>query len=121
MVLGGGLLVALGALLAFVPRRGGAIGFPFAAAVVLGTLYLVPAMQRDTPNQFLAGGVFTVLLVLFLWLERVERRSAPLAAGAVATAIAPRARRKPGARPRHAAHRLRAARAVAELGPERAL
>jgi transglutaminase-like putative cysteine protease len=87
MVLGGTLLVGFGALLAFVPRRGGAIGYPFAAAVVLGVLYLVPAMQRDTPNQFLAGGVFTALLVGFLWLDRVERRSAPLAAGVVSVAL----------------------------------
>ena len=87
IVLGGALLVGLAALLAFAPRRRGAVGFPFAAALVLGVLYLVPAMQRDTPNQFLAGGVFTALLVAFLWLERVERRSAPLAAGVVAAAL----------------------------------
>ena len=87
IVLGGVLLVGLAALLAFAPRRRGTVGFPFAAALALGVLYLVPAMQRDTPNQFLAGGVFTALLVLFLWLERVERRSAPLAAGVVAAAL----------------------------------
>ena len=88
IVLGGTMLIGLAALLAFVPRRGGAFGFPLLAAVALTTLYLVPVMQRDAPNQFWSGALFTVLLAAFLWLERVERRTAPLAAGFVALAIA---------------------------------
>jgi transglutaminase-like putative cysteine protease len=87
IVLGGGALVALAALLAFVPRRGGAFGFPMAAAIPLTTLYLVPVMQHDTPHQFWSGAAFTLLLAGFLWLERIERRSAPVAAAFVAAAI----------------------------------
>ncbi len=87
MVLGGAALIALAALLAFAPRRGRAFGYPLVAAIPLTTLYLVPVMQRDAPNQFWNGALFAVLLVAFLWLERVERRSAPLAAGFVAAAI----------------------------------
>ena len=44
-------------------------------------------MQRDVAHQFLGGAVFALLLALFLWLERVERRSAPVAAGVVAAAL----------------------------------
>jgi transglutaminase-like putative cysteine protease len=87
IVLGGAALVALSALLAFAPRRAGAFGSPFAAAIPLATLYLVPVMQRDGAHQFWGGAAFTLLLVAFLWLERVERRTAPMAAGIVAAAI----------------------------------
>jgi hypothetical protein len=87
IVLGCGALVALAALLAFAPRRNGALGFPFAAAIVLATLYLVPTMQREGEHPYLGGAAFAVLLALLLWLERVDRRSAPLAAGVVAAAV----------------------------------
>jgi transglutaminase-like putative cysteine protease len=87
ILLGGGLLVGLAALLAFVPRRGGAIGRPVAAAVALGTLYLVPVMQRTGEHPFLGGATFALLLALFLWLERVERGAARFAAAAVAIAV----------------------------------
>ena len=86
LLLGGGALVGLAALLAFVPRRGGAVGFPIAAAVALGTLYAVPAVQREVGEPFLAGLAFALLLAAFLWLERVERRGAPLALGLVGAA-----------------------------------
>jgi hypothetical protein len=86
LVLGGGVLLVLAALLAFAPRRRGAFGFPVAAAVVLGTLYAVPAVQRDVDRPFLAGATFALALAAFLWLERVERRAAPLAGGLVAGA-----------------------------------
>jgi transglutaminase-like putative cysteine protease len=87
IVLGGAVLVGLAALLAFAPRRGGAFGSPLAAATALTTLYLVPVMQRDSAHQFWSGAAFTLLLGTFLWLERVERRTAPMAAGVVAAAI----------------------------------
>ena len=87
IVLGGGVLVGLAALLAFAPRRGGRLGFPIAAAFALGILYLVPVMQRDTEHQFAGGALFAVLLALFLWLERVRVDAAPLAASAVAVAV----------------------------------
>ena len=87
IVLGGGMLIALGALLAFAPRRGGAIGRPVAAAVALGTLYLVPVMQRTGEHPFLGGATFALLLALFLWLERVELGAARFAAVAVGVAV----------------------------------
>jgi transglutaminase-like putative cysteine protease len=96
IMLGGGLLVALGALLAFTPRRGAKLGFPVAAALVLGTLYLVPVMQHEGEHPFAGGAAFALLVVLFLWLERIERAAVPLAtcvlavAVLAATAIAPR-------------------------------
>ncbi|MDX6677088.1 MAG: protein-glutamine gamma-glutamyltransferase, partial [Solirubrobacteraceae bacterium] len=87
IVLGGGLLIGLAALLAFAPRRAGRLGFPVAAAVALGTLYLVPVMQRAGEHPFLGGATFALLMALFLWLERVERSAARFAAGAVAIAL----------------------------------
>jgi transglutaminase-like putative cysteine protease len=86
LVLGGGLLVGAAALLAFVPRRDGRFGYPLAAAVALGTLYAVPIVQRQAEQPFLAGVAFTVLLALFLWLERIARGNAALAASVLALA-----------------------------------
>ena len=86
IVLGGGALLGVAALLAFAPRRGGAFGIPGAAAVTLGALYTVPVMQHDIRLPYLAGLLFALLLAAFLWLERIERRSAGLAAALVAVA-----------------------------------
>ncbi len=88
IVLGGTALIGLAAVAAFAPRRGGGFGSPLVAALPLTTLYLVPVMQRDTAHQFWAGALFAVLLVTFLWLERVELRTVPMTAGVVASAIA---------------------------------
>ena len=43
-------------------------------------------MQHDIRLPFLAGLLFALLLASFLWLERVQRRGAGLAAALVATA-----------------------------------
>ncbi len=86
IVLGGCVLTGLAALLAFAPRRGGAFGLPTAAAVALGALYTVPVMQHDIRLPYLAGLLFVLLLGAFLWLERVQRRSAGAAAALVAIA-----------------------------------
>ncbi len=86
IVLGGCVLTAVAALLAFVPRRRGAFGVPIAAALALGLLYTVPVMQHDVDLPYLAGLLFALLLAAFLWLERVERRSAGTAAALVAVA-----------------------------------
>ena len=86
LVLGGCALAGLAALLAFMPRRGGAFGFPAAAAGALGVLYTVPVMQHDIDLPWLAGLTFTVLLATFLWLERLRRRGAGLAVAVVAIA-----------------------------------
>ena len=86
LILGGGALVGASALLAFAPRRDGRFGFPVAAAGALATLYAVPVVQRTGDQPFLAGTAFALLLGVFLWLERVERRSAGLAAALLAAA-----------------------------------
>jgi transglutaminase-like putative cysteine protease len=86
LVLGGGALIGASALLAFAPRRDGRFGYPLAAAVALATLYAVPVIQRNGDQPFLGGAVFALLLALFLWLERVERRNTALAASIVAVA-----------------------------------
>jgi transglutaminase-like putative cysteine protease len=86
LILGGGALIGAAALLAFAPRRDARLGYPVAAAVALGTLYAVPVIQRNAERPFLAGTAFALLLALFLWLERVERRNAALAVSLVALA-----------------------------------
>ena len=86
IVLGGCALLGLAALLAFAPRRGGTFGSPGAAAVALGALYTLPVMQHDIRLPYLAGLLFALLLAAFLWLERIERRSAGMAAALVAVA-----------------------------------
>ena len=84
IVLGGVALIGLAALLAFVPRRDGRFGHPLAAAVALGALYATPIIQRHADAPFASGLAFALLLALFLWLERVERRNWALAAALVA-------------------------------------
>ena len=86
LVLGGCALIAGAALLAFVPRRRGAFGFPAAAAVALGALYTIPVMQHDVELPWLAGLAFTLLLATFLWLERVRRGDVAVTASIVALA-----------------------------------
>ena len=86
IVLGGCALTAVAALLAFAPRRRGAFGVPGAAAVALGLLYTVPVMQHDIRLPYVAGLLFVLLLATFLWLERLERRSAAAAVALVAVA-----------------------------------
>ncbi|HVF78471.1 MAG TPA: transglutaminaseTgpA domain-containing protein [Solirubrobacteraceae bacterium] len=86
LVVGGCAVAGLAGLLAFTPRRGGALGFPAAAAVALGVLYTVPVMQHDIDLPWLAGLTFTLLLATFLWLERLQGRSAGLAVAVVAVA-----------------------------------
>ena len=80
----------------------------------LATLYLVPTMQREGEHPFLGGAAFALLLALFLWLERVERRGRPLAAGVVAAAVLAALVLAPRLDRQRAAAGLRAARAVAQ-------
>jgi transglutaminase-like putative cysteine protease len=87
IILGSGVLVGLAALLTFAPRREGRFGYPVAAAIVLAALYLVPAMQHEGAHPFLGGAALALLLALFLWLERIDRRAAPMAAAVVAVAV----------------------------------
>jgi transglutaminase-like putative cysteine protease len=89
LLLGGGLLVALAAVLAFAPRRdaAGQLGRPFAAAVALATLYATPAVQLESATPWLTGAVFSLLLAAFLTAERLRRDSASVAAAAVGLAL----------------------------------
>jgi transglutaminase-like putative cysteine protease len=86
--LGGTTLTVLAALIAFWPRRG-ATGFPFAALILLVTLYAVPAVALDFDGEFLRGALLALLVLAFLRLERLRQTEAGAAAAlAVATAIA---------------------------------
>jgi transglutaminase-like putative cysteine protease len=69
---GGTALLALGALLAFWPRRGVPNGYPLAAAVALGVLYAVPIIEHGPDSPFFDGALFCILLAAFLWLEHVR-------------------------------------------------
>jgi transglutaminase-like putative cysteine protease len=69
---GGTALVGLAALLAFWPRRGGGLRSPIPAAVALGVLYAVPIIEHGPDSPYLGGTVFAILLVAFLWLERLR-------------------------------------------------
>lgn len=75
LLTGGGLLLALGMCLALLPRPR-ALG----AAVALGTLYVVPIVERGPAHPTADGAVFAILLGLLLWSDRVGARDVPLAA-----------------------------------------
>jgi len=97
---GAGGLLLLAAGLAFWPRRTAAR--PTAAAVALGVLYGVPAVERNFSHPFLSGAIVAILMTAFLWGERLDRRQAWIIAalGGIALAagllVAPRV---DGARP----------------------
>ena len=85
--LGGAVLVALAAALAFWPRRR-RTGFAGAALVLLVALYAVPAVALIHDSEFVRGAVLLVLVIAFLRLDRLRRRDALPAAGfAVVTAV----------------------------------
>ncbi|HTE61484.1 MAG TPA: transglutaminaseTgpA domain-containing protein [Solirubrobacteraceae bacterium] len=84
--IGGTLLAALAALLAFWPRRG-RTGFPAASLLALVTLYVVPAVVLSFELEFLRGALLALLLLAFLRLEKLRVRDAP-AAGVVAVIAA---------------------------------
>jgi transglutaminase-like putative cysteine protease len=84
IVLGGTLLPAVAAALAFWPRAGGRTGYPGAALVLLVALYVTPAVALGFPGEFVRGAVLTVLVLAFLRLERIPLRDAPGAAMAAA-------------------------------------
>jgi transglutaminase-like putative cysteine protease len=86
IVSGGTALLALAALLAFWPRRGGGYGHPLAAAVALTTLYAVPIIEHSPQRPYLGGTVFCILLAAFLWLERLH--SDQLAIGGACVVLA---------------------------------
>jgi transglutaminase-like putative cysteine protease len=86
LLLIGGLLAILAAWLAFGQRRAGGLRGPGPAAVALGVLFTVPAVQVEDGHPWLQGIVLAVLLCAFLRLERIERHGAPTALAVVAVA-----------------------------------
>lgn len=86
LLLCGSVLLGLAALVAFVPRRGGALGRPVLAAAGLAAVVTVPSVQQPGDAPLVEGVLLAVLLVTFLGLERVPRRAGPAAAGLVAVA-----------------------------------
>jgi transglutaminase-like putative cysteine protease len=69
---GGTALVGLAALLAFWPRRGGGLRSPLPAAIALSVLYAVPIIEHGPDSPYFGGAVFAILVVAFLWLERLR-------------------------------------------------
>ncbi|MBJ7330012.1 MAG: transglutaminase domain-containing protein [Solirubrobacteraceae bacterium] len=86
LVLGAPVLLSLGAILAFWPRPGGEVGYRIASAVALGAVAAVPAVQREVGSPVGTGVVLAVLVLVYLSLDRVPRRAAPVAAGLVGVA-----------------------------------
>ena len=97
---GAGALLIIASALAFWPRATPAS--PTGAAVALGVIYGVPAVERNFAHPFLSGAILAILLTAFLWGERLERRYAGIAVSmglvalAVGLLVAPRV---DGARP----------------------
>ena len=83
--LGGSALVVLAAVLAFWPRRT-KLGFPGLALLALMVLYVVPVVALIMEHEFWRGAAFTLLMVIFLRLEKLRRTDA-LAALALALAV----------------------------------
>ena len=81
---GGTALLGLAALLAFWPRRGGGLGSPIPAAVALGVLYAVPIIEHGPDSPWFGGAVFAILLLAFLWLERLRTDQLGIAIACVA-------------------------------------
>jgi transglutaminase-like putative cysteine protease len=81
---GGTALLGLAALLAFWPRRGGGLRSPIPAAVALGVLYAVPIIEHGPDSPYFGGAVFGILLLAFLWLERLRTDQLGVAIACVA-------------------------------------
>jgi LPXTG-motif cell wall-anchored protein len=81
---GGTALLGLAAVLAFWPRRGGGLVSPIPAAVALGVLYAVPIIEHGPDSPYFSGAVFAILLVGFLWLERLRTDQLGVAIACVA-------------------------------------
>jgi transglutaminase-like putative cysteine protease len=77
--LGGTVLVAVAAALAFWPRRG-RTGFPAVALGLLVALYVIPAVALDFENEFLRGAALALLVLAFLRLEKLRVGDAGTAA-----------------------------------------
>lgn len=98
ILLGGALLLALGAVLGLSPGRhgiplrdaapfGGGVGLRLAAATPLIAAAIIPPTIMEPDAPALEGIVLFVLLAGFLWLERLPRRHVPFAAGLLLLAV----------------------------------
>ena len=92
---GGTLIAAAAAVLAFWPREKGQTGFRTAALILLVAVYAVPAVVLDFEGEFLRGALLALLVLAFLRLERLPVGDVPAAgvaagvAAIVALAAAP--------------------------------
>jgi transglutaminase-like putative cysteine protease len=77
--LGGTVLLAAAAVVAFWPRRRGT-GYPAVALGLLVALYAIPAVALDFENEFLRGAALALLVVAFLRLEKLRIGDAGTAA-----------------------------------------
>jgi protein-glutamine gamma-glutamyltransferase len=83
VLLGAPLLVSIAAALAFFPlRRGEAFGRGLALLALL-ILYGLPATEHDLGAPLLRGLILLTLIAAWLWLPRLQRRDAMIAAAAV--------------------------------------
>ncbi len=80
IVLGGALIVGASAVAAFAGRRGGARA-PVVSAALLGVLYAVPVVEEPPSSPFLSGALLAVLLVAFLWADRLRLGQLRIAGG----------------------------------------
>jgi transglutaminase-like putative cysteine protease len=96
LLLGGGFIVVIAGWLTFLRTEAATVGPPLAAAAQLVALYTVPIVEHGPRLPFLGGAVIALLLVAFLWAERLSARDARMAAvlavgvTLVALAAAPR-------------------------------
>jgi transglutaminase-like putative cysteine protease len=96
LLLGGGLIAVVAGWLTFLRSAALRAGPPLAAATQLVALYTVPIVEHGPRLPFLGGAVLALLLVAFLWGERLSAGEARLAAGLavaatlVAVVLAPR-------------------------------
>jgi protein-glutamine gamma-glutamyltransferase len=84
--IGGTLIVAVAAIVAFWPRARGA-GYPQVALGLLVALYAIPAVALNFENEFLRGAALALLVLAFLRLEKLRVSDAG-AAGLVAAGVA---------------------------------
>jgi transglutaminase-like putative cysteine protease len=77
-------LLALGAALAFWPRRAAGTGARVAGLVILVAVYATAAAMRSGPEPLLAGLALLLLVAAWLWLPGLGGRTAIVAAALVA-------------------------------------
>ena len=85
ILLGAPALLAIAATLAFWPARRGAAALRIAGLVALLLLYGTAVTEQDPGAPALRGLVLLLLIAAWLWLPRMPRREAGIAAAVVAS------------------------------------